>query len=127
MSGRRTVDIELGGEVYAMPVTFKAFLEVVDRVGDPMEMAFKQAATKEPQVHGKHVIDILAIGIKHSGGDLSRSQVGQQVLNDGGIWNFHAKADEYIASFVMSGRDSGAAKENASESGKATARSQAGE
>jgi len=106
----RTMTIEHGGETYELAATFKASLEIADKVGDPLEMA-REAALEAIMMQSRmpytpkfkftvrNVPQILHAGMKAAGSEMKLAEVEELVFDHGFV---HARlwAADYIALIV---------------------------
>lgn len=109
----KSVDVEIGGQKWAMPVCYAASREIAEAVDDPLSMAYK-AAGGSLDMTTTTVVDILAIGLKHAGCGWTTDQIGEHVI-DGGVINYAQTVGEYISALVSGGpskptKSSGASK-----------------
>lgn len=106
----RTMTIEHGGETYELAATFKASLEIADKVGDPLSIAREAVLeaimmqTRMPYTPKfsftvRNVPVILHAGLKAAGVDMKLAQVEELVFDHGFV---HARlwAADYIALLV---------------------------
>jgi hypothetical protein len=106
----RTMNIEHGGETYTLAATFGASIEVADKVEDPLMIA-REAALEAAMMQARmpyrpkfeftvrNVPQILHIGLKAAGSDLTLPQV-QEIVFDKGLVHSRLWAADYIALIV---------------------------
>lgn len=106
----REMHIEHGGETYTLAATFKASMEIADKVEDPLHIA-REAALEAAMLHARmpyrpkfdftvrNVPMILHIGLKAAGSPLTLEHV-QEIVFDKGLVHARLWAADYIALIV---------------------------
>lgn len=106
----RTMTIEHNGETYTLAATFGASVEIADKVEDPLTIA-REAALEAAMLQARmpyrpkfdftvrNVPQILHIGLKAGGSDLTLAQV-QEIVFDKGLVHSRLWAADYIALIV---------------------------
>lgn len=96
----RTVDVGLGGDVYAMPVSFAAMEQIAERVGDPFGLAI--GMTKGEILTAVQTVDTITIGARLAGCKLERSRIGELIV-EAGAQDVLQVASAYIIALVSGG------------------------
>lgn len=80
----RTVDFEIDGKVWSMPVTFEASSEIETKVGDPYRLLLATGNREQPISHSEG-IGVLYVGCKLAGCKLSRKEIGRLIIEEVGF------------------------------------------
>lgn len=106
----REMTIEHGGEEYTLAATFKASLEIADKIEDPISIA-REAALEHAMMQARmpyrpkfefttrNVVQIIHIGLKAAGSDMKLADT-EELVFDHGLVHARLWAADYIALIV---------------------------
>lgn len=78
----RTVECEVNGTVWQMPVTFAVASEIDDKVSDPFKLLLRLGDRDNP-ITIRECARVIAIGCRHAGCGLGEKDIGQWVVEEG--------------------------------------------
>ncbi len=86
--------VRLGADEYTIKPTWKTSMEIAERVGDPLGMAFSVAAgSLELQL--KQVVGILWVALKAEGAEYTFDELGELIYKHGPI-NYTSAVGKYL-------------------------------
>ena len=99
--------VRFGADEYDLATTWAASREFDDKIGDPLQMAMRLNTDPHGVFTATTAVRAIWIGIKHAGGKLTESEVGE-LCHANGIINYLQVANGLLISLVSGGpEDSG--------------------
>jgi hypothetical protein len=102
----RTISVEIGGVDWAVPASYRVASDLCLLGLDPLKIALSARDTGELNINLEQLIDIIHIGIKRAGCQMTRDDVGEAVISQIGIVPALEKASEILTALVAGGPSS---------------------
>lgn len=77
------VPVELGGQTWHMPVSYKASRMIAEQVCDPLAVAMEAYKSGAVNLTTEQVVSILHIGVSLAGCGLPRDEIGEKIIELG--------------------------------------------
>jgi hypothetical protein len=98
---RRHVEIELGGRPHRLVPSPAVLLDIVEKIGDPMQMIVDmRLATRVPRT--ERVMGVLRIALQHETPGMSDEEANT-LLFEAGIGNLYPAYGEFVGALVNGG------------------------
>lgn len=97
-----SLTVRFGPDEYELKASWAASQEFDQKIGDPLQMAMKMHASGEHVFTAKTAVRAIWIGMKHAGGKLTESEIGE-LCHKGGMVNYLAVANGFLISLVSGG------------------------
>ena len=104
----KTIAIELCGDSYDMPASYRVAADLCLLDIDPLQVALSARGAEDGLIplSMEQIITIISVGVKRAGGSLTRDEVGEAIISDVGIIAALEVVSRYLTCIVVGGPSS---------------------